>query len=645
MKILKTEALPFFFLFFFLCFSLLLQAQNDSLDFSLPKTQWLSEDSLFLAIDSLPKIQKDSLLAQKKDTIIAPKTPLLKFKYLGIVGISDTKRQKNIRHDAQNLKDTLMLQTLSYQWALEARKKGKYEFALDKYVLRRDSLLLFFFEGKKYITENIVVKDLPITYLQKYEIDKMIRKHHALATEEVEEALKKCVYDYQTIGYPFAHFTALSPIFRRQGQDTIFTTLTYQFLPEKKFIIDSLIFIGRKKERNPFLYSMIRLSPQDAYNQEAIDNVQKILNNSIYFKNVKTPITTFSANGKAKIRIPLEAKRANKFDVLVGVLPPSNTTNSTDQRFQWTGTTDLALVSVIGYGESIQLKLEKLTLTSARVNMKVNVPYIARLPLQANVEFELQKQNIDFLNVKGLAGGEYGFSSFLSVRAQYKYKRTSITDSLRNAIRLNKRKPNVLDGSQTLYNVGFKYENLDYRFSPKKGLWATLDLGIGRKIIKKDTRLPTAIFDTLVLSQPTLESEIWLKGYFPVSKRGVIHLANRTYYLAQKKIYQSDQTQLGGGRSIRGFNENQFFSDAFTSFTGEYRFILEQNSFLFVFCDYGILRDKATATTYKPLGLGLGMNYETPAGIVSFSYAVGKVGDIAFQPGRGKIHVGLVSLF
>ena len=72
---------------------------------------------------------------------------------------------------------------------------------------------------------------------------------------------------------------------------------------------------------------------------------------------------------------------------------------------------------------------------------------------------------------------------------------------------------------------------------------------------------------------------------------------------------------------------------------------MEQNSFLFVFCDYGILRDKVTANTYKPIGLGLGMNYETPAGIVSFSYAVGKVGDIAFQPARGKIHVGLVSQF
>ena len=143
--------------FLFLYFSLSLQAQNDSLSFSLPKTQWLSEDSLFLATDSLPKLHKDTLLVQKKDSIVAPKTPLLKFKYIGIAGISDTKRQKNILSDVRNLKDTFMLQALTYQWAFEAKKKGKYEFSLDKYLLRHDSLLLFFFEGKKYLTENIVV--------------------------------------------------------------------------------------------------------------------------------------------------------------------------------------------------------------------------------------------------------------------------------------------------------------------------------------------------------------------------------------------------------------------------------------------------------------------------------------------------------
>lgn len=125
----------------------------------------------------------------------------------------------------------------------------------------------------------------------------------------------------------------------------------------------------------------------------------------------------------------------------------------------------------------------------------------------------------------------------------------------------------------------------------------------------------------------------------------MLHLANRSYYLFQKRIFQNDQIPLGGSRNIRGFNENQFFSDRYTYFTAEYRLLLSQNSYLFGFSDAGWLRDNASRNTYQPIGFGLGLTYDTPAGIVSFTYAVGKVGDIAFQPTRGKIHVGFVSQF
>lgn len=631
---------PIFFLLFYYA-----QAQNDSLNLNLPKTQWLSEDSLFLVNDSLPKPKQDSLSVAKKDTIIAPSSPLLRFKYISIAGIYDKKDKKNLYNEAKNIKDTLALKNLSFEWALRAKEKGKWDFSLEKYSINKDSLRLFFYEGNTYFIENITVNNLPTSYLQKFSLDKINKKPRIVSVFEIENSLKQIIYEYQKIGYPFAKFEALPADFQKKGQDSIFTRLQYNFEAGKSFVIDSIIFIGKRKEKNAFLYSMIRLKPKDTYNQEDIDNMQKILNNSIYFKNVKTPVTEFYANGNVKVRISLERKRVNKFDVLIGVLPPANVPNSTDQRLQWTGTADLALVSVIGYGESLQLKLEKLTQSSARINMKLNIPYIARLPLQANGEFELLKQTEDFLNLRAFAGIEYNLNPFLSVRGQYKYKSTAITDSLRNNIRSGKRKATILDSYQSLYNVGFKYENLDYRFNPKKGLWAILDLGLGQKIIKKDSRLPAAIFDTLVLNQRVIEAELWLKGYFSLSKRNVIHLANRTYYLDQKVIFQSDQMQLGGGRSIRGFNENQFFSDAFTSFTAEYRFILEQNSFLFAFSDYSILQDKVNNSQYYPIGIGFGMNYETSAGIVSFSYAVGKVGDIPFQPARGKIHIGLVSQF
>jgi hypothetical protein len=47
----------------------------------------------------------------------------------------------------------------------------------------------------------------------------------------------------------------------------------------------------------------------------------------------------------------------------------------------------------------------------------------------------------------------------------------------------------------------------------------------------------------------------------------------------------------------------------------------------------------------RPWGVGLGLTYETKAGMLSVTYAAGQVAGAPFQPARGKIHIGLVNQF
>jgi hypothetical protein len=47
----------------------------------------------------------------------------------------------------------------------------------------------------------------------------------------------------------------------------------------------------------------------------------------------------------------------------------------------------------------------------------------------------------------------------------------------------------------------------------------------------------------------------------------------------------------------------------------------------------------------KPYGLGAGLNFETKAGIFSFTYAVGSLQDEPLSFKEAKIHFGLVNLF
>jgi outer membrane protein assembly factor BamA len=138
-----------------------------------------------------------------------------------------------------------------------------------------------------------------------------------------------------------------------------------------------------------------------------------------------------------------------------------------------------------------------------------------------------------------------------------------------------------------------------------------------------------------------------LEYYHQYTKRMVIALANSTYWLDQKQYFRNDEMQVGGSRSIRGFNENQFFASFYTALTIENRFLLEERSYLFVFSDIAYIEDKASpqAKVLRPWGLGLGLTYETKAGMLSLTYAAGQVAGSPFAPSRGKIHIGLVNQF
>lgn len=153
------------------------------------------------------------------------------------------------------------------------------------------------------------------------------------------------------------------------------------------------------------------------------------------------------------------------------------------------------------------------------------------------------------------------------------------------------------------------------------------------------------IYTGIDLRQPSREINFRVKWYYSFFPRNVLHLANHTYWLGMENYLRNDQLQVGGSRSIRGFNENQFFTDFYSFFTAEYRFQLERDSYMFIFGDYAYMENHEAGWVLHPAGFGLGMNYGTKAGIISITYAIGGVEGIAFQPARGKIHIGLVNQF
>jgi outer membrane protein assembly factor BamA len=277
--------------------------------------------------------------------------------------------------------------------------------------------------------------------------------------------------------------------------------------------------------------------------------------------------------------------------------------------------------------------------------MRFAMPYLFSSPMGMDASFDLLKQDTSFLTRSFKLAAPYAFSPNLSIRAFYKSKSSTLISTQKYQLDTTLRPP-VLDGKDQTYGIGFSFENLDDRFSPTKGFRFRADGGLGRKKVVINPRLAESVYDGVQRSLPKKETDLRLEYYRKYTKRMVLMLANSTYWLDQKQYFRNDEQQIGGSRTLRGFNENQFFASFYTAFTIENRFLLEERSYLFVFSDIAYLEDKAgPVKVLRPWGLGLGLTYETKAGMLSLTYAAGQVAGAPFSPSRGKIHIGLVNQF
>ena len=85
--------------------------------------------------------------------------------------------------------------------------------------------------------------------------------------------------------------------------------------------------------------------------------------------------------------------------------------------------------------------------------------------------------------------------------------------------------------------------------------------------------------------------------------------------------------QIGGYKLLRGFDEESIFASQYGVGTLEYRYLLGQNSFyllLPILDGPGIQCHSRETLNNKFIGAGLGMAFETKAGIFNISYAAGK---------------------
>jgi hemolysin activation/secretion protein len=155
------------------------------------------------------------------------------------------------------------------------------------------------------------------------------------------------------------------------------------------------------------------------------------------------------------------------------------------------------------------------------------------------------------------------------------------------------------------------------------------------------------LYDSVTLRTTQYRADFTGDYFIPLGQRQVIDLGNKSGYLYGSNLFTNELYRIGGLRSLRGFDEESIYASKYSIGKLEFRYLLEQNSFLFLFANAAWYQNKSRNKDIqdRPYGFGAGINFETKLGIMSISYALGKQFDNPVYFRNAKVHFGIINYF
>jgi outer membrane protein assembly factor BamA len=403
-------------------------------------------------------------------------------------------------------------------------------------------------------------------------------------------------------------------------------------------VFDSLEIVGNTKTKKRFLTKYLQIFPEQPFSQQRVAAAAQQLRQLPYLRLRAEPEVRF-ARGRARVYLLLDDRASNQFDAIVGVLPNADL-NKTGVQF--TGDVTINLRNIKGGGKQIGLQWRKTDALSQLLDLQYVHPNFFGTPLEVAGAFNLYKQTNDFTTIRPRLQVTYptmraGRISFFAEQ------RGSFIDVLKDTTVL----PQNLDSQYNSYGLGYAFNTLDDLFFPHRGILINGQAAVGTKNISKNSQLLPELYNGVLLRSTQYTFALRAERYFPVKRAGVLMLRVRGEGLLNPRLFTNDLLRLGGLNSLRGFNENQFYTSSYAAATAEFRQFIGDDSYVFLFADQAYLRHDVTNDRYsdQPTGIGTGLSFRTPAGLFQFVYSVGRARDQAFELRTSKIHFGLTSRF
>lgn len=549
-----------------------------------------------------------------------------------------TEKQFNKKTDFKTTHGSSAVRQKEYVKILsQLRQQGHLNARFDS-IVDRDTLTqtAYLSTGRVYqwgILEQGNVDDFII---RKVDFNEKIYDQKPIYYKRVGRLMERILRYCENNGYPFASVKLDSIQIK---DNTISGKLNLE--KNKLYEIDSVIIKGDAKIKEAYIYNYLDIKPGDVYNEALIRKIKVRLQELPFVTETQSAQAAFFED-KVKLYLYLDNKKASQFDGILGVLPDNIT-----GKVVITGDLKLKLQNSFGRGELIDINWRKLQPRTQDLKAQFVYPFLFSTPFGIDLKLELYKRDTLYLNLNRVAGVQFLLSGNNYIKAFYEARSTNLLSTIQYQNTTNVLNLPFIDVSTNLYGLGYNLEKLDYRYNPRRGFAMNATGRVGNKRIRRNGGIPSEAYDGIQLRTLQASGELLFDYFIPIPRRSTVNLGLNSAYLWNEQLFDNELYRIGGLRTLRGFDEESINANLYSILTAEYRYLLERNSYLSVFYDWAYY-EKITAADRvidRPYGFGAGINFETPIGIFSLSYAVGKQFNNPIQFRAAKIHFGFVNRF
>lgn len=384
------------------------------------------------------------------------------------------------------------------------------------------------------------------------------------------------------------------------------------------------------KHNNPEYLSRITLLADSAVaDRRTLRQVRRNLQQSGLFERVDEPDLLLQ-DGRYYLVHNLRERRTNAIDLLLGYVPDPGGGGDV------VGTGTLRIRNAIWDGSMLFLRFERMSPLVTRFQGEFQQRWIFGIPLSAGGAFRFIQQDTTYQlrNLRVESG--YSIGGGMEIFGSVRREASSSNKSPGVPVR-------ILDGAVAFAGLGVRADTRNDLMVPTTGIEFYLELQTGRKRISDDR----AALYTERLNYRQQELFGYFRPNYMLFRRQVLAPSITGFLKTSPEYTESDLFRTGGARSIRGYREDQFLLSRLIWGDLEYRYLLDETSYAFIFYTFGLYHrpqliveaTRASEVTGRILSGGFGFSYRTPIGQVQFSYAISA--DDALT--NGKVHFGLIT--